>query len=297
MEYIEITTKSALHKIGKKQVPYSYDLNIYRGCSHQCQYCYALYSHKYMEADNEFFNKVFIKTNIVENLDRELSSKRWKPNIINLGGVCDSYQPIEIKYELMRGVLKTLIKYKNPFTISTKSDLILRDLDLLEQLADLTYTNVALTITTLDEKIRKKIEPFSVDSDRRFKVLEKLKDTKISTGLHIMPTLPFITATKDNLDRLLARAKECKVDYVLVSGLNLRGPTRPHFLNFVKSEFPQRYQNYLKLYNNKEIKRKYSERLHSLVKELKKKHSITGNFTRPIKENLVNRKQSKLFDY
>ena len=152
----EIKAKKALNKLNSKFLPYKWDLNVYRGCSHRCQYCYALYSHQYLESGKNFFDTIYVKTNIAEALEKELSSKRWKREVVNLGGVTDSYQPIEEKYKLMREVLKLMIKYKTPIVISTKSDLILRDMDLLTELAKVANVNVAVTITTMDENIRKK---------------------------------------------------------------------------------------------------------------------------------------------
>ena len=139
MEYIELDSKSALNKL-KRRIPYSYDLNIYRGCEHGCKYCYAIYSHDYLN-DNNFFDKVYYKKNILEHLEKELSSPNWKREIVNIGGVTDSYQSIEEKLEIMPEVLKLMIKYKTPVIISTKSDLILKDIDLIDKLSRITYVN------------------------------------------------------------------------------------------------------------------------------------------------------------
>ena len=159
----EITAKSALNNVSG-WLPYNWDLNIYRGCLHQCEYCFAQYTHKYLDSD-DYFGHIYVKTNIAEVLEQTLKKKSWKHERINVGGVCDSYQkPVESKYKLMRKVLKVLIKYRNSAMISTKSALILRDFDLIEKLSYLTPVNIAATIITLDEDIRKKIEPNSSPS-------------------------------------------------------------------------------------------------------------------------------------
>lgn len=144
MKYQKINVKQALNKTSGKY-PYRWDLNIYRGCYHRCHYCYALYSHRYL-SDESFFETIFIKENIVEVLEKQLQAKSWKKEAINIGSVCDSYQPIEAETKLMRDVLKLMIKYKNPIVISTKSTLILRDLDLIEELANITHVSIAVTI-------------------------------------------------------------------------------------------------------------------------------------------------------
>ena len=127
---------SALTEL-KRKVPYGWDLNIYRGCQHGCKYCYAMYSHKYLNSE-EFFTDIHVKTNIVDELEKELKRNSWKRDVINIGGVTDSYQPAEAKYLLMPEILKLLIKDKTPAIISTKSKLILRDYDLIDKLSRIT---------------------------------------------------------------------------------------------------------------------------------------------------------------
>ncbi|WP_373276630.1 SPL family radical SAM protein, partial [Clostridioides difficile] len=132
---------------------------------HGCKYCYAIYSHKYINSNN-YFEEIYVKTNIVEKLERQLKSSKWKKEVINIGGVTDSYQPIEADYKIMPEILNLLIKYKTPAIISTKSDLILRDYDLIDKLSRITYINVASTITTVNEDTQRLIEPNGVDSMR-----------------------------------------------------------------------------------------------------------------------------------
>ena len=153
--YKEIECKSACNNV-RGGFPYRWDLNAYRGCGHGCKYCFALYTHRYMESD-DFFNEIYVKTNIAERLEILLRSKSWKGDAINLGGVTDSYQPAEERYRLMPEIWKLLIRYKNPAIISTKSDLILRDFELIEELAATAGVNVASTITCSDENDRERL--------------------------------------------------------------------------------------------------------------------------------------------
>ena len=297
MKYTEIKTKSALHKLKKGRLPYSYDLNIYRGCVHKCQYCYALYSHQYLESKTGFYDEIFVKVNILENLERELYNlhKKGIKEIINLGGVCDSYQLAEAEYKLMPEILKLFIKYEQPMIISTKSDLILRDFDLFCELAEKTYVNVAVTVTTMNQDIANKIEPGAISSERRLEILKAFKDTKVNTGLHTMPILPYITDNEDNFDQLFAKAKEYGVGYVLNGTLNLIGQTRNHFLGFIQRDFPEYYQKYLDLYKDKELMKKYKMLLFMTINMLKEKHGLTSNFSKPIRRFHHELKQGKLF--
>lgn len=193
MAYREITCKTAMNKLKKSRLPYLYDLNIYRGCAHGCRYCFALYSHQYM-GSADFYGDIFVKTNVVEQLEKQLKSPRWQGEVINIGGVTDSYQPAEAEYCLMPQILELMIKYRNPIILSTKSDLILRDFDLIDKLASLTYVNVASTITTADESASPKTgAQGGVSSQSSFAMLEAFSATKASRGLHVMPVIPFLT--------------------------------------------------------------------------------------------------------
>jgi DNA repair photolyase len=144
----EIACETALKKL-KRRYPYSWDLNIYRGCAHGCRYCYAIYSHDYFK-DSNYFENIYVKTNIVDLLESELKSENWKREVINIGGLTDSYQPCEEDLKIMPKILKLLIKYKTPAIISTKSDLILRDYRLIDKLSRLTYVIVKLQRISLD---------------------------------------------------------------------------------------------------------------------------------------------------
>jgi DNA repair photolyase len=200
-----------------------------------------MYTHGYLE-DNDFFGSVYAKTNIIDVLEKELSAPDWKREIVNIGGVTDSYQPAEAHFQLMPDILRLMIKYKTPVIISSKSDLILRDFDLLDELSRVTLVNIAQTITVMDEEIRQKIEPDSTESLRRFEVLRTFKKTNASIGVHVMPIIPYITDSELNFDRLFAEAASVGADYLLPGTLYLRGKTRPYFFAFVKEQFPEQYE-------------------------------------------------------
>src|SRR6056297_1018695 len=196
---ITIQVKSALHRV-KGNFPFNWDLNVYRGCRHGCVYCYALYSHDYLKPNEDFFGNIYVKENLAHVLDKEFGKKSWKGEMVNLGGVTDSYQPLEKTVEMMPDILKVFIRHKNPLTISTKSDLILRDISLYAQLASLTTVNISVTITTPDESIRRLIEPLGSPTARRFQVLKAFSEIPVSTGLHIMPVIPCLTDDFENLE-------------------------------------------------------------------------------------------------
>ena len=283
--YKKITCVNALNKI-KSQTPYKWDLNIYRGCEHSCKYCYALYSHKYLDSGGCFFDYIYIKSNIVEAFEKQLRSKSWNREIINIGGVTDSYQSIEKENKIMPEILKLLIKYKNPAIISTKSTLILRDYDLIDELSRLTYINIACTVTTTNENTRKIIEPFTSTSKERFNVLKTFRKTNASVGLHIMPIIPFITDSYENIDSLFSCAKDADVLYLLPGVLHLRGETKKFFYNFLMQSFPELYNEYIKLYKKGSADVLYKNQLYKMVNQLRNKYELSSSYMKPIKEKL-----------
>ncbi len=280
----KIECSSALNKL-KRKIPYGWDLNIYRGCSHNCKYCYAIYSHDFLGEQD--FSKVFAKTNIAELLDRELSNPKWKREIINIGGVTDSYQSAEEEMKIMPQVLKVLIKHKTPAIISTKSDLILRDFDLIAELSKLTYVNVAATITTMNEDDRKKIEPYASSSTARFNMLKEFRKTNASVGLHTMPIIPLITDSYSNIESLCSEASASNVHYMLPGTLYLRGATRKLFFDFIKDQYPDKYEDMKELYKTGGADKSYKEKLYNeIVNPLRQKYKISSSYMKVLKEKM-----------
>ncbi len=282
--YKEVEAKSALHKL-KRKIPYGWDLNLYRGCSHGCIYCYAISTHQYPGC-NDFSGEILVKTNIAEMLEKELRSPGWKREVINIGGVTDSYQTAEKHYRLMPQILKLLIKYKTPAIISSKSDLILRDYDLIDQLSRLTYINVAQSITTWDERVRGKIEPGAAPSEKRFEVLREFRKTNASLGLHVMPIIPYLTDHRDNFQELCSRGNKVKVDYLLPGTLYLRGNTRPRFFDFIQSEYPDLTDKLRALYKTGSAGKPYKEEMYKVLNSLREKYNLSGSYMKPMRERL-----------
>lgn len=293
----ELEVKSAIHFHDSKFAS-NWDLNIYRGCEHKCKYCFAQYSHKYLnEGNSEFFGDIFVKTNIAEILDKELSKKSWKStNLLNICGVTDCYQPIEEKYQLMRNVLKVLIKHKQSVFILTKSPLILRDIDLIKELSEVAYVNVAFTITTLDENIRQKIEPNVKSCMERLSALREFSKLNCKTVVMLMPIIPYLTDTTKNLENIFKISKEFGCDFLLSAPLNMRGFVKTNFYNFLKQDFPETYQKIQKLYKRAYSSKEYNEKLSKFIYQMRIKYKIlgSGGLDKSI-ENYV--KNTNLFGY
>lgn len=292
----EIQCSTALNHVSSRFLPYSWDLNPYRGCAHGCRYCFALYSHNYMgNGDGDFYTDLYVKTNLAERLEQELSRRSWTGELINIGGVTDSYQPAEAEYRLMPDILRLLIRYRNPCIISTKSDLILRDFDLIAQLSEVAAVNIAATITCADERIRERLEPGGVPSTRRFEVLRAFSETRACTGVHLMPIVPFLNDSRANLSAICAGAKSAKADYLLPGLLNLRGKTRSVFLDFLRQDFPQCEAPLRKLYADKAAHKAYRTAVFRWMRTTAQAYGISLDHMAPLRRLLAQEEQLSLF--
>ena len=267
----EITCKTALHFHNSKWLPYQYDINVYRGCAHQCTYCYALYSHEYL-GGGDFYRDVYAKTNIADVLRRELP--RFSRATVNLGGITDSYQPAEREYKLMPGVLKLLARFSVPVTLCTKSPLVLRDAALLKEIDDAGGVKTAFTITTLDETVAKLIEPHAPVPQMRMDALAELKKLGITCGVHMMPVIPFLTNGADQIEAVFSAAKDAGADYLLTGSLNLKGATRTGFFENIRQRFPSEYGKIKEIYRNKNAYSEYINELGAVIAKLRKKYDL-----------------------
>lgn len=272
MNLIPIHCDRLVRKV-RKGFPYQYDMNIYRGCEHGCLYCYALYSHDYLN-DNLFYENIYYKENVIEVLEKELSSGKIK-GIINIGSVCDSYQPCERELCLMRDILKLMIQYKQPINISTKSNLILRDSDLISELSKMTYVNITSSITLADERKQRLIEPNASTSLERIKMLKEMKEkTSAKVGILLMPIIPYIGDSYENLEAIYKTAKSFNLDYIYPGTLYLRGKTKSYFLNGIKNIDYNVYKKIKDLYKQGKCNSNYKKDIYRKIEELNKKYNM-----------------------
>ncbi|MBZ3936087.1 SPL family radical SAM protein [Methanimicrococcus blatticola] len=313
VQYLPIQCKTALHSVSGV-FPYKLDLNIYRGCENGCKYCFAIYSHKYMNKNKDetlvqpsvgYYDHIYVKTNVAEQLDKELSRPNRRKQVINIGGICDSYQKAEETFELMPDILKVMIKHKNPIIISTKSDLILRDYDLIDELSKYAFVNIASTITTADESVREKVEPGAVSTKRRFDMLEKFKKTDVTVGVHMMPVLPFLTDSPENLESIFSKTKEIGAEYIIVQTLSLRNQTKKTYFEFIKTDFPEYFEGMKQLYKTGGLDKEFNKKFYSMANPLLKKYELSTDYMKPVREEealmaeikMEQNKQKTLFDF
>jgi DNA repair photolyase len=239
-EIIYTHPKTIINKVVSEDIPGMYSMNPYQGCEHGCIYCYARNTHEYWgySAGLDFEQKIIVKQNAAELLEKHFSNKNWKPSAIMLSGNTDCYQPLERELEITRRILQTCLKYKHPVSIITKNALILRDLDILIELAKDNLVHVMVSITGTDESIRQKLEPRTATYKNRFKVLEGLSKNNIPCGVMIAPIIPGLTNHEiPNVMELAAKAGATSAGFTMV---RLNGAVGPIFKDWLVKNFPDR---------------------------------------------------------
>lgn len=225
----------------------NYNMNIYKGCSHGCIYCDS--RSECYRVDN--FDEVRAKTNVLELLEAELASKRRK-GIVGTGAMSDPYNPQEKKHLLTRGSLELLAKYGYGSSLLTKSDLVVRDIDLLKKINDRAPVVVKFTITTYCDELTAKLEPNVAPSSRRFTAMGELARAGIMTGVHLWPLLPFINDSTENIQTVVRAAAEQGASFVSpMFGVTLRQNQRLYFYQQLDRFFPGVQELYIKTYGNK----------------------------------------------
>jgi DNA repair photolyase len=240
-EYLFIHAKSALSKNDSPDLRLSYSVNPYSGCEHGCIYCYARNSHQYwgFDAGLGFETKILVKSNIVEQLEKEFESKRYKPQPIMLSGNTDCYQPLERKFQLTRGILKLCLEYSHPISIVTKNALIERDADVLRQLANKRLVHVYFSINHLDRELKLKMEPRTATAEKKLELIEKFSGYGIPCGVMVAPIIPGLNLSDiHKIIRLAGEAGALAAGYTVV---RLNGTIKEIFENWLKENFPDRY--------------------------------------------------------
>lgn len=247
MEFIKAKTILTKVKYGNEWYGIDYNMNLYKGCSHRCIYCDSR-SNCY-HIDN--FDIVRVKENALCILEQELAKKREK-GIIGIGSMSDTYNPLEKEYEQTRKALKLILKYGFGVSIDTKSDLILRDIDLLKKINSKNGVIIKLTITTPDDKLSKIIEPNVCVSSKRFQAIKMLSDNGIFTGIMLNPVLPFITDKEQDIINLVRLAYKSGAKFIhTYMGMTLRQNQREYYYKKLDEHFSNLKIKYIKYYKNK----------------------------------------------
>jgi DNA repair photolyase len=262
----EIECKSILTKSGIEGVDYA--INPYVGCSHGCVYCYAIFMKRFTGHKEEWGTFVDVKVNAAEVLAKQM--KRAKRGNIASGTVTDPYQPLERKYQITRACLEVLTAYDFPVSILTKSDLVLRDLDLLHHFRDV---EVGFTISTLDEDARRVFEPRSSPATARLAALSKLAEAGVKTWAFCGPLLPFLSDGEEQMDALFGELARAGVSYIFVDSMKLSGAIGGKVRRVLERHYPDLVEGYRHIAANR---RPYHEALMARARMLAEKHGLAG---------------------
>ena len=244
MEFIKAKTILSKMKDGNNWFGIDYNMNLYKGCSHACIYCDSR-SNCY-HIDN--FDTVRAKKNELNILESELVRKR-KKEIVGIGSMSDTYNPQEIKYEITRGALKLISKYGFGVSIDTKSDLIVRDIDLLKEINNKNSVIIKFTITTSDDNLSKVIEQNVVESSKRLSAIKELSDNGIFIGIMMTPVLPYITDNEENIKKLVKLAHENGAKFIYTyMGMTLRENQREYYYSQLDKHFKGLKNKYISTY-------------------------------------------------
>ncbi len=246
MEFIKTKTILTKVKHGEEWYGVDYNMNLYRGCPHGCIYCDSRSSCYHID----FFDIVRGKENALFILEKELMKRREK-GIVGIGAMSDTYNPFEKKYEITRGALKLIAKYGYGVSIDTKSDLILRDMDLLKEIQANNNVIVKFTITTPHDELSKIIEPNVCPSTKRFAAIKALTNQGIFAGIMLNPVLPFITDKEEDIKELIRLAYENGARFIhTYMGMTLRENQRDYYFEKLDKHFPGLKQQYISYYKN-----------------------------------------------
>ncbi|MGJ7905072.1 Rv2578c family radical SAM protein [Actinopolyspora sp. H202] len=275
---IEIRAKSILNRVpGESGVPFEWTLNPYRGCGHACRYCFARNTHTYLDLDSghDFDSKIVVKVNAGQLLRRELASPKWRGEPVAMGTNTDPYQRAEGRYALMRDILTVLSERANPFSILTKSTLILRDLDLIESAAAVTDVSVAVSIGSLDERLWRTVEPGTPAPARRLEVVRRFAEAGIGCSVLLAPILPGLSDSPEQLDRTVGALVEAGAKSITPLPLHLRPGAREWYRAWLQREYPSLVPLYARLYRNRAyVPESYQREVVELVEQACRAHGM-----------------------
>jgi len=278
VEYFTLPSKSLLNRcVSNRRMPFTWTINPYRGCEFGCRYCYARYTHEFMEMHDgmDFEQKIYVKQHAADLLRQELRKVK-SDEAIALGTATDPYQPAERRYEVTREILKEFTRHRGlALGIVTKSNLVTRDLDLLGEIAQHNKLSVHVTITTLNIDLAWILEPRAPRPDLRLDAVRALSAAGLRVGLSCSPVVPGITDSPADLEALVRAASESGADYVFANPLFLKPCSAAVFLPFLETNFPQLAANYRQRYQDRAfLPPSYGKRLSQLIAKLKEKYKL-----------------------
>jgi DNA repair photolyase len=278
MTFYEIHARSIINRVpASSRMPFHWTINPYRGCGHGCVYCFARSSHTYLDLDagHDFDSKIVVKVNAPELARRELAAARWQGGHVAMGTNVDCYQRAEGRYQLMPGIIGALRDARNPFSILTKGTLILRDLDLIADAAEVTDVGLNVSVGFVDKELSRLIEPGTPSPRRRLGVCAALADRGLRCGVLMGPILPFLSDSPAQLAAAVREAAAAGAASVTGIVLHLRPGAREWFQRWLREHHPELGPAYRDLYGSGSYaSQAYQQRISAQVQELAREHGV-----------------------
>jgi DNA repair photolyase len=272
--YQEVTCRSALNPV--KGMPFAWTINPYRGCTHGCHYCYARRYHTQfaLGADDEFASIIFVKTNFVDVLRRELQKPSWRGEYVAVGTATDCYQPIEGHYKLTRGALETFCEFRNPAGIVTKGPMIVRDKDVLADLSRVSDCSVYVSVPCVDDTVWRTLEPGTAPPLQRLRAVRELVDAGIRAGVLMNPIVPGISSKPALIERTIKAIADHGARFIGCNVMYLQDGTKDHFMRWLAGEYPHLVDGYTQLYASKYPPSAYRTEVKNVVAGIRKKYGV-----------------------
>jgi len=300
VEYFTLPARSLLNRCTAARMPFTWTINPYRGCEFACKYCYARYTHEFMEMRNgvDFERKIFVKQQAAWMLRQDL--KKVKPGEeIAIGTATDPYQPAERRYQVTRAIMEELARHHGlELGIVTKSNLVVRDVELFREIARHNQLFVNITVTTINTDLARILEPRAPRPDLRLEAVRQLNLAGVDAGVICAPVVPGITDAPRDLDALVRAVAEAGGKYVYANPLFLKPCSASVFLPFLQKEFPQLVDDYRRRYQDKAfLPAAYGKRLSELMRKLRQKYRIGREFGKRSERShpVVEQEQMNLF--
>jgi DNA repair photolyase len=278
MTFFEVQARSVVNRVPEaSRMPFRWTINPYRGCQHACTYCFARNSHTYLDLDAgaDFNTRVVVKVNAPELVRKKMASPSWQGEHISVGMNVDCYQRAEGRYQLMPGIIRALRDAANPFSILTKGTLILRDIDLLAEAAEVTEVGLNVSAGFVDKDLWRSIEPGTPAPQRRLEACAALNERGLRCGVLMGPVVPFLSDSPAQLDEAVRQIAAAGATHVTPIVLHLRPGTREWFFAWLRARHPELVDRYLDLYGHGAYApQAYQNRIAGQVRELAGKHGI-----------------------
>ncbi|MGD1209914.1 MAG: radical SAM protein [Candidatus Acidiferrales bacterium] len=276
-EYFLLPVKSILNECHSERVPFRWTVNPYRGCEFGCRYCYARYTHEYMELDGaDFESKIYVKKDAGALAERDLSQEAIWGEHIAIGTATDPYQPAEREFGTTRAILeKMAVREGLSLSITTKSDQVVRDIDLLRRISERSSLTIHMTVTTLRARLARLLEPRAPRPDLRLEAVRKLREAGIAVGVNAMPILPGLTDREVDLDALVRAARDAGAQWIGAAVVFLMPASWKSFMTFLEEKFPRlarQYRDWFRGYGN--APEEYRREIAARVENLRRKYGI-----------------------